>query len=237
MTKQEENTLLELIRLQRREIDEMLCQKHAEPSPAPLIKRVVVKGRCLDYNLADAFDDVFTPTAFHWWLKEKKNVPVLFEHKCHLVAGETLSFVSKEDGLHCKILLHDSPAGRDVIKLVECGAITALSIGCDVWRTSVNARDDNTLQRTIQVAEELKEVSFVLMPAGQRTMLHNTIFERESSLKWYRERLAKYRSIRWQIETREIKQMLDEKLDKIESAIRAGQVLYEPVVKRLNRAK
>lgn len=123
---------------------------------------MVVKGLAVPYNVLSDDWDIMLPGAFDKVLGQCSKLPLLFEHNESIVLGETLGFESTCEGLYHVSKIHDTPSGRDAIKLIEKGVVDSFSVGY-----YFNAKKYPREGSFREIGEVLifEELSLVFMPA------------------------------------------------------------------------
>jgi HK97 family phage prohead protease len=150
------------------------------PNPEPTVASVfiprtrieadgTVEGYASLFGEIDQARDMVVPGAFSDTLRERdiRRVPMLFQHDPSEPVGIWLALREDAHGLYARgRLIPDVKRGRELIALIEQGAIDGLSIG---FRTLKGRIDPKTRVRKLE-AVELWEISIVTFPllAGAR---------------------------------------------------------------------
>lgn len=172
-----------------------------ESTPPP----VIVRGKAADYHFRNVHKDSLLTGCFDAWIKKSGGVvPLLFEHKPHLKAGEATLF-TREDGLHHISRLEDTPTGRDMQRLIKCGALDSFSIKY-LYDTKLNPKDEFG-DSDINAVEEIEELSIVMYPGAWGAVIEGKRCRECSGLDYFN-RLGKFWTVKRDLEVEEIRETL-----------------------------
>lgn len=120
------------------------------------------------FGVVDSYNEIVAPKAFKGSLAElrakKRKVPVLWQHNQAAPIGVYDELSEDATGLKVsgRLLIDDVAQAREAFALMKAGAVTGLSIGYWVRKSSY---DEKTGIRTLQELD-LVEVSLVTFPAN-----------------------------------------------------------------------
>lgn len=125
------------------------------------------------FGVVDSYGEIVAPRAFKASLAElkakKRKVPVLWQHNTSVPIGVYDELVEDATGLKVsgRLLADDVGQAREALALMKAGAVTGLSIGYWVRKSSY---DEKTGIRTLQELD-LVEVSLVTFPANDEARI------------------------------------------------------------------
>jgi HK97 family phage prohead protease len=157
----------------------------------------IVRGIVADYGIASDHNQIFVSGSFDEWLQKDCVIPLLFEHKPHLQAGEVLGFKSLENGLWVEAVLFDTPTGRDLKRLIDAKLLDSFSILYSYSPTK-NPEPEFARPRLINTVHEVEEVSLVLQPGGVGAVMEGTKQRRETNYIDYLDRMDRF----WRVDSR-----------------------------------
>ncbi len=120
------------------------------------------------------FEEVIAPGAFKRAIKEKQNVPALWNHNSDLVLGrvanDRLTLSEDDHGLHVEIEPADTQHGRDAIIDVAEGNVTQMSFAFRAIKQEwIEEENQPALRQILDV--DLYDVSPVTYPAYPQTSI------------------------------------------------------------------
>ncbi|WP_408585927.1 HK97 family phage prohead protease [Novosphingobium sp.] len=125
------------------------------------------------FGVVDSYNEIVAPKAFKASLSElrakKRKVPVLWQHNQAAPIGVYDELAEDGTGLKVtgRLLIEDVAQAREAFALMKAGAVTGLSIGYWVRKSSF---DEKTGIRTLQDLD-LVEVSLVTFPANDEARI------------------------------------------------------------------
>jgi len=120
------------------------------------------------FGVVDSYQEIVAPKAFKASLAElkakKRKVPVLWQHDSRAPIGIYNELIEDDTGLKVtgRLLINEVDKAREALALMKAGAVTGLSIGYWVRKSSY---DEKTGIRTLTQLD-LVEVSLVTFPAN-----------------------------------------------------------------------
>ncbi|WP_417468891.1 HK97 family phage prohead protease [Maricaulis sp.] len=121
---------------------------------------LLIEGHASVFDLADLAGDVVRRGAFAASLRDRTNVPMLFQHEASEPIGVWREVREDKRGLYVRgEILAEGPRGRTALSLVRSGAIDGLSIGFRTRRFSGRSPRGREL-----IELDLWEVSIVTFP-------------------------------------------------------------------------
>ncbi len=161
----------------------------------------LIIGRVADYGIPNKHEHLFLPGSFDHCLKDEHNIPIWFEHREDIQIGYTVSFESRECGLWMKGILFNTPAGRDVKRLIERGALDSFSMGYEYGKRR-NPKDEFGT-RTIHQVHRLLEISVVCEPAAPGAKLDPSLLSRKRA-QTLADQMDRFLSVKDRLEVPEI---------------------------------
>jgi len=131
------------------------------------------------FGVVDSYQEIVAPKAFRASLAElkakKRRVPVLWQHRSEKPIGVYDELAEDETGLKVtgRLLIDDVEQAREALALMRAGAVTGLSIGYWVRKSSY---DEKTGIRTLTQLD-LVEVSLVTFPANDEARIDAVKFK------------------------------------------------------------
>lgn len=131
------------------------------------------------FGVVDSYNEIVAPKAFKASLGELKSknrmVPILWQHDSRAPLGVYGQLGEDEHGLKVagRLLIEDVPQAKIAHALMKAGAVTGLSIGYWVRKSSY---DEKTGVRTLTELE-LVEVSLVTFPANDEARIDAVKFK------------------------------------------------------------
>lgn len=122
-----------------------------------------ITGLGSTYEL-DAVSDRVMPGAYADTIRERPKIPLLWSHDTGEPIGRVEQMTETSQGLWFKAKLSDTRRGRDVKALMSDSALSGVSIGYSVARSSYHTEDGKRVRRLHKI--NLHELSMVVFPAA-----------------------------------------------------------------------
>lgn len=128
-----------------------------------------VEGYGAVFGNTDAYGDIIHKGAFAKTIAERGGkIKFLYQHEPSMVLGRVLELREDEKGLFVKAIVSDTQVGRDVLALLQDGALDGMSIGYDAIKGGVEFTEsqDGSVTRNLKEIR-LWEISLVTFPANE----------------------------------------------------------------------
>lgn len=133
----------------------------------------LVKGYMTVFNIPDLVNDITVPGAFSETIQRNPHPPLLWGHDVKLPPiGRVKHWAEVSDGVFFIAEVLDTSLGEDVKKGVKAGAITGVSYGYNVRKSSPEFRKGTRYNRLENV--DVLELSLVNFPAHPDARLTGT---------------------------------------------------------------
>jgi HK97 family phage prohead protease len=176
-----------------------------------------ISGTLTTYGKANDHRQYFVKGSFEQWLSKEPVVKMLFEHRENIVVGEAKGFCCSGHGLRFNEgVLFDTPAGRDMKRLIDVDVISSISLYY-LYGTSSNPEPEYGGLREIKTVNNVSEISLVISPADPGAQLDGK-GQREKDIESYYKRMDNYFKVKNQLECEEIKTIVHNKWEEVYSA-------------------
>ena len=135
-------------------------------------KNLFIEGYASVFGVLDSYQDIIEAGSFSKTISGKngKRVKFCYQHEFSDVIGKIVELREDERGLWFKAKISNTTLGRDVVELIQDGALDEISIG---FRTIISEWDSKNEIRTIKEVE-LYEISIVSRAANEGAVILGT---------------------------------------------------------------